>query len=136
MKGSSKATTPTQYINELEGERKAFIKKMHTFIRKSAPSLRPYMVYGMIGYGSYHYKTKSGLEGDWFVVGLASQKNFVSVYVTMCDGNGYLPEKYKKKLGKVKTGKSCINIKKPADIDMKVLGKILKEVEVLYRKKK
>lgn len=134
MKGKSKASTPTEYINELKGERKAFIKKMHAFIRKTVPSLKPHMNYGMIGYGAFHYTYASGREGDWMVIALASQKNYVSVYVCLCDGSGYIPEKYKKKLGKVSVGKSCIRIKKPEDIDMNVLKIVLMEAEKTYKK--
>ena len=32
----------------------------------------------IIGYGSYHYKGRSGAEGEWFIVGLAAQKNYLS----------------------------------------------------------
>ena len=35
----------------------------------------------IIGYGSYRYKGRSGAEGEWFIVGLAAQKNYLSLYV-------------------------------------------------------
>ena len=47
--------------------------EMAAVIRKAAPGLKPHMQYGMLGYGPVKYRTKSGSEGEWFVVGLANQ---------------------------------------------------------------
>jgi len=63
---------------------------------------------GILVYGLYHYKYASGREGDWFVVGLASQKNYVSLYTCACDKDGYLAENNQDRLGKASVGRSCI----------------------------
>ena len=39
----------------------------------------------MLGYGTYDYTYASGKSGQWFVVGVASQKNYVSVYLCAAD---------------------------------------------------
>lgn len=130
------AKTPTEYINALDGERKKNIREIHNFIRKTVPSLKPHMQWGMIGYGPFHYKYASGREGDWFSVGLASQKNYMALYVCEADGKEYLAEKYKKDLPKANIGKSCIRFRKLEDLDMKVVAKMLKEAEKIYKKKK
>jgi len=130
-----KAKTPTEYINALDGERKRNITELHRLIRKTFPSLKPHMQSGMIGYGPFHYKYASGREGDWFVVGLASQKNYMSLYVCMTDGNQYIAEKYKKQLPKTSIGRSCIRFKKMEDLDMSVVKKMLKESEKIFKKK-
>ena len=94
---------------------------MHRAIRKAAPSLKPGIHYGMIGYGIAPYRTKSGREGEWFKVGLASQKNYMSLYICSCDENeGHLAENNKDRLGKVSVGKSCIRFKKLGDLDLDV----------------
>ena len=47
----------------------------------------------MIGYGRYHFRYATGREGDWCVLGLASHKRYISLYVTAEDGRGgYLAE--------------------------------------------
>lgn len=123
------ANSPEEYIAKIEEPRKSDIQKLHDLIVKTVPSLKPFMIAGMIGYGKYQYKSKSGRAGDWCTVALASQKNYISVYICTVKGDTYLPELYKEKLGKVSIGKSCIRFKKIEDIDMVVLVKILKESE-------
>lgn len=125
--------TPAAYIASLEEPRKSDIKELDAFIRKTLPTFKPYMIAGMLGYGTYHYKGKSGREGDWCIIGLSSRKNYISLYVCASDGKAYLPEKYKKQLPKTKIGKSCITFKKPEDIDHDVLKTMLKEAAVLMK---
>lgn len=125
------AKTPEEYLNKLVEPRKTEVKKIHDFIRKTLPNQKPYIEYGMIGYGKFHYKSRSGREGDWALVGLASQKNYISIYACASDGNEYVAEKYKRLLPKVNIGKSCIRVSKIENLDFKVLEKLLKETEKL-----
>lgn len=123
------AETPKEYIELLEEPRKSEIKKIDAFIRKTVPNLKPFFIYNMLGYGKYHYKSKSGREGDWSLIGLASQKNYISIYVCALIGDKYIAEAYKSKLPKSSIGKSCIRFKKFEDIDFDILGEILKKAE-------
>ncbi len=127
MKGSSKAETPAEYISELDEPRKTEIKRIDALIRKWAPKLDPHMRSGMIGYGTYHYKYPSGREGDWFKVGLASNKNYISIYACGVKNGGYIAEAYKTRLPKASIGKSCIRFKRLDDLDLGVLEEIVKE---------
>lgn len=131
MKTSSKAATTAAYMAELEEPRKSQIKALHELIRKTVPKLEPTMIAGMPSYGKFHYKSKSGREGDWAVIMLASQKNYISLYICAIDQKlkKYVAEKYKKELPKASIGKSCIRFKKIEDIDLKVITTILKEAE-------
>ncbi|MGZ8441927.1 MAG: hypothetical protein ACXW6K_00545 [Candidatus Binatia bacterium] len=79
--------------------RRKIVSVIHKAIRAALPKLMPDILHVMLGYGPFHYKHASGHEGDWFVVGLASQKNYVSRYICACDKNGYLAEKNKSRLG-------------------------------------
>ena len=123
----SKAKTPTDYINSLEEPRKSEIKKLHKLIRQTVPNLKPSMRFGMLGYGNYHYKYKSGREGDWPIIALARQKNYISLYACMSDGQQYVAEKFKKDLPNANIGKSCIRFNKLDNIDLKILKRILQE---------
>ncbi|OGH13186.1 MAG: hypothetical protein A2687_05200 [Candidatus Levybacteria bacterium RIFCSPHIGHO2_01_FULL_38_26] len=123
------AKTPEEYIDLIAEPRKSEIIKLHKFIQKCIPNLKPHILYGMIGYGSYHYKYASGREGEWSVVLLASQKNYISVYVCGVKDGKYIAEAHKKDFPKASIGKSCIRFKKIDDIDVKVLEKIIKESE-------
>ena len=78
----------------------------------------------IIGFGSYHYKYESGREGDWFLTGFSPRKQALTLYI-MPGFDKY--DKLMEKLGKYKTGKACLYIKKLADIDQEVLKKLIKE---------
>lgn len=78
----------------------------------------------MVGFGSYHYKYESGREGDWFQTGFSPRKQNLTLYL-MSGFSNY--EDLMEKLGKFKTGKSCLYIKKLEDIDMSVLKKLIQK---------
>lgn len=86
----------------------------------------------IIGFGSYHYVYASGTEGDWPKVGFSPRKTALTLYI-MSGFSAY--EDLMEKLGKYKTGKSCLYIKRLEDIDMKVLKKLIRE-SVKYIEKK
>ncbi len=121
MKADPSITTPTAYLASLDPDRKKALSTLHKAIRKAAPSLKPGIHGGMLGYGIAPYRSKSGSEGVWFKVGLASQKNYISLYICACDADdGYLAENNKNRLGKVSVGKSCIRFKKLDQLDLDV----------------
>lgn len=88
----------------------------------------------IIGFGTYHYKGASGREGDWMLVGFSPRKQNLTLYI-MAGFDRY--DELLKKLGKFSTGKSCLYIKKLADIDKKVLKELVTEsVKVMKQSSK
>lgn len=75
----------------------------------------------IVGFGDYHYKYESGRENDWFLVGFSPRKQNIALYGL---GIARQPE-LMQKLGKYKTGKSCLYIKRWSDIDQKVLKELM-----------
>lgn len=122
-----KAASVDEYMAAIPKDRKEIIKHLDSFIRKSAPKLKRHLAYNMLGYGSFHYKNYKNKIIDWPIIALANQKNYVSVYVCALDNGRYVAEKYKKELGKVSVGKSCIRFKKLADVNLPVLKKVIKQ---------
>lgn len=121
-----KATSISEYIDSIEEPRKSEILKIDAFIKKTVPKLKPVFAFNMLGYGMFHYKSKSGREGDWPIISLASQKNYISIYVCRMEDGQYVAEKYTDTLGRrVSVGKSCIRFKKVKDIDLTALKKVL-----------
>ena len=121
------AKTPEQYIRQLEEPRRGEVRRLHELIRKAAPKLEPYMESGMIGYGRYHYRSSSGREGEWCLLGLASRKRYISFYVVAEDGKGgYLAESYRDRLPKADIGRSCVRFKRLDDLDEKVLREMIR----------
>ncbi len=82
----------------------------------------------IVGFGSYHYKSKSGQEGDWMLTAFSPRKQSLTVYI-MPGFERY--EHLMDQLGKYKTGKSCLYIKKLEDVDMEVLKELV-EVSVKH----
>jgi hypothetical protein len=118
-------TLPTvaEFLAALPDDRRDTMTTLHKAIRKAVPKLAPYLTSGMgpspiIGYGKYHYKYASGREGDWFLIGLVAAKKDYALHICAGDKTGYLVEKNAAKLGKVKTGRSCINFKQLADLNL------------------
>jgi uncharacterized protein YdhG (YjbR/CyaY superfamily) len=132
MQGKSDAATHDEYIERLAEPRRSEIRALHELIRRTVPQLEPTMEFGMLGYGKYHYKYPSGREGDWMLVAVASNKNYISLYVTAAapDG-GYLAERYQEQLPKASIGKSCIRFKRLGDVDQDVLERLLRRVAEL-----
>jgi hypothetical protein len=78
----------------------------------------------IVGFGRYRYKYESGREGEWPIVGFSPRKNDLTLYVTP----GFEPfAGLMARLGKYKTGKSCLYIKKLSDVDLAVLRNLLAE---------
>jgi hypothetical protein len=126
-----KPTTPDQYLASIPADQRAVMLALHAAIRKAAPKLSPEIMTGMgsplIGYGKYRYKSGSGREADWFLIGLCAGKGQCSLHICAADKGGYLVEQNAAMLGKVKTGRSCINIKKLEDLKLDVAMALVKQ---------
>lgn len=121
-------TSPEQYISGLEEPRKSQIQALFDMVRQTEPGLEPFVIAGKIGFGKFHYKSKSGCEGDWFKIGLSSNKNTIMFATCAMDPDRKsLAEAHAEKLPKAKIGKSCINFRKFEDIDFEVLKEIVKK---------
>ena len=77
----------------------------------------------IVGYGQYHYKYASGRESDSFRLGFSPRKQDITIYI-MPDYTDFAH--ILAKLGKHKKGKSCLYIKRLSDVNMTVLGRLLK----------
>jgi hypothetical protein len=119
------------------GEREPMLRELDKLIQKEAPNLERKLFEGMsitmISYGLFHYKTKSGSEGDWPIIALANQKNYVSVYVCATKDGKYIAEIYKNDLGKVSVGRSCIRFNKIEKVNLEALGKVIHEAATLHK---
>jgi uncharacterized protein YdhG (YjbR/CyaY superfamily) len=121
-----KAKSVKEYLDMLPKERHEPLQFLHKFIQKIAPSLKPNFLYNMPGYGSFKYKNYKKEILEWPIIALASQKNYISVYVCAVKDGEYIAEKYKNELGKASVGKSCIRFKKLGDLNLKTLEKVIK----------
>jgi len=127
------APTVPEFIASLPEDRRATMVAVHKAIVKAIPKQKPYVTAGMgtpiIGYGKYRYRSSSGREGDWFLIGLAAGKAYYSLHICAGGKEGYLAERHAKELGNVKTGRSCVNFKKLEDLNLTAAMKLVKLAE-------
>lgn len=123
-------TQPTEksvpdFIRALDDEQKITDSNILIGIMTSVTGCKPKM-WGpsIIGFGQYHYKYESGREGDFLKVGFSPRKREFSIYIMSGFSRyGYLLEK----LGKYRTGKSCLYVKRLSEIDTAVLKELITE---------
>jgi hypothetical protein len=123
-------TKPTQlsvavYIKTIADETKradatALVKMMQGASGEKPKMWGPYI----IGFGSYHYTYDSGREGDMPIVGFSPRKAATVLYLGLGSGGS---EALLAKLGKHTSGKGCLYIKKFADVDSKVLQRLIQK---------
>jgi hypothetical protein len=116
------------WIAAQDPARHADLTALHEAIRRALPHLTVKAAGSMLVYGPFRYRYATGREGDTALVSMASGKTGISVYVNSAEPDGqYVAEKAAPRLGKkAKVGKSCIRVKKAADVDLAVLDEVLK----------
>ena len=78
----------------------------------------------IVGFGQYHYRYASGREGDFMLTGFSPGTRNLTIYI-MSGFDNY--ESLMNSLGKYKTGKSCLYVRKLDDIDEKVLATLIEK---------
>ena len=82
----------------------------------------------IVGFGTYHYKYATGREGDMPLTGFSPRKQSLTLYIM----SGFsLYDDLLGKLGKFKTGKSCLYIKRLADVDLDTLRQLIAQSVVI-----
>ncbi len=129
--GENKTTaTPasvTAFIAAVPDERRRaeaqLIDAMHCRVTGCAPQMWGPSI---IGYGSYRYRYDSGREGTMCRGGFSPRKAAMTVYLmgNYCNHQAEADALFAR-LGKHKTGKSCLYISKLADVDMEVLERLV-----------
>lgn len=121
----------TEFIASIDDPKKrADAKKVARMMRAATGSRARMWGTSIVGYGSYHYKYESGREGDWMLVGFSPRKQNLTVYI-MPGFDRFAG--LMKKLGKYKTGKSCLYIKRLEEVDEAVLQQLITDSVVDMR---
>lgn len=124
----------TDFINTVSDEQRRKDCSAVIKIMKEVTGAKPEM-WGpsIVGFGRHRYKYASGREGDWPVAAFSPRKNDLTLYF-MPGFQDYAD--LMNRLGKYKTGKSCLYLKKLADVDANVLRKLIqKSVDALADKR-
>jgi hypothetical protein len=113
------------FINSVEDGRKRQDSKVILNMMKEITGDEPSM-WGssIVGFGSYTYRYADGKENAWFQTGFSPRKQNLTLYI-MPGFDRY--EELLSRLGKYKTGKSCLYIKRLVDVDLDVLSELVEE---------
>ncbi len=122
----------TEFLRSIENpQMRADAKKVASIMRRVTGKRAKMWGSSIVGYGTYHYKYDSGREGDFMVTGYSPRKQALTVYV-MPGFSKFAP--LMKKLGKYKTGKSCLYIKRLSEVNEDVLEQLIDQSVQLMRK--
>jgi hypothetical protein len=103
---------------------RADAKKVAAMMRRATGKRARMWGPSIVGYGSYHYRYASGREGDFMITGFSPRKRALTVYI-MPGFSRF--DTLMSKLGKYRTGKSCLYIRRLTDVDETVLEQIIEE---------
>lgn len=127
-----KASVPAFLNGITDPQKRADCKAIAKMMRDATG--KPAKMWGtsIVGYDQYDYLYESGRSGTFMMTGFSPRAQNISVYI-MPGFDQYAS--LLKKLGKYKTGKSCLYIKRLEDVDTQVLARLIKESVVDMRRK-
>lgn len=122
MKTKPTDASVERFLGRLDDARQQDCRALIRIMRQATKSEPRMWGPSIVGFGTYHYTYDSGREGDWFLAGFAPRKQDLTLYIMAGFGeHGSLL----RKLGKHRTGKSCLYIKRLADVDRTVLRQLV-----------
>jgi len=135
------AASLSEYL-DFDPARRVELAKFDAAMKKSAPALKRYFHEGtpagspgmrlkMIGYGRFRYRA-SAVEIVWPVVGLALQKNYVSVYLSVTKNGAPLLRGYADELGALRSSHNNFSFEHFDDLDGGVLARLLGDAARIF----
>jgi hypothetical protein len=118
--------TTEEYLDRLEEPRRSDMRRLHELITREAPELEPHVSEDGIGYGKYRFRYRTGREGDWSTIGLASQKRYISLYISGAR-HGSVAERYRDRLPKADISRWCVRIQRMSDVDEAAMVDLIRE---------
>jgi hypothetical protein len=124
-------------------KRTAELEELHALMRKAAPGLKRFFHAGtpageagmrmnMIGYGRFRYAIKSGKATSWPVIGVALQKNYISVYVAVTRGGKPLVSCYAGKLDALRSGGNNFSFEKLSELNKPAVASLFAEAVTIF----
>jgi hypothetical protein len=124
--------------------RKGDLQALDALIRETVPGLERWFYPGapaggagmrmnLIGYGCFQYEVKSGQRVEWPIVGLALQKNYISLYTSVVKDDAPITDRYKGALGELKAGRGNFSFVKFDQLDRDAVVVLLKDIDKTLR---
>lgn len=123
LKTKKTRASVTAYLNGISDKQKrADCKAIARMMRDVTGDRAAMWGSSIVGYGSYDYEYASGRKGNWMLCGFSQRAQNIAIYIMSGFSEfGHLM----KRLGKYKTGKSCLYVKGLDDVDQKVLRELI-----------
>ena len=129
---------------DVDPARKADLLAMDALIRKTVPGLErwfyagaeadgPGMKMSLIGYGSFQYEVKSGQRVTWPIVGLALQKNYISLYTSVVKDGAPITDRHKGSLGELRAGRGNFSFAAFGQLDQESVKALLIHIDTTLR---
>jgi hypothetical protein len=127
---------------DFDPARKADLRRLNDLIRAAAPSLKRYFHKGtpageggmrmrMIGYGKFRYAVKWGGTVEWPVLGVALQKNYISIYVAITKADAPIVAAYAGKLGEKRLGRNNFSFER-FDLNAAGVSSLVAEIARIF----
>jgi hypothetical protein len=128
---------------DFDPARKSDLVRLHDLIRQAAPNLKRHFHTGtpageagmrmkMIGYGKFRYAIKSGSATDWPVIGVALQKNYISIYVGVTTAGAPIVKGYAGRLGELRSGRNNFSFETFGDLKTAEVASLVAEVGRIF----
>jgi len=131
VKTTKTTASVTKFLDAIEDPvRRADCREVAKMMEKATGTKGALWGTSIVGFGSYRYASGKQ-ENEWPLVGFSPRKGDLTLYILPgFEGNALMA-----KLGKHKTGKSCLYLKGLADVDLLVLEKLIVESVAVMRAK-
>ncbi|MGH9401980.1 MAG: hypothetical protein ACRD2P_07740 [Terriglobia bacterium] len=128
---------------DFDPRRKVHLVKLDELIKRSAPCLKRYfhkgtpagepgMRFKMIGYGKFYYFALPGKAVEWPVVGVALQRNYISVYLSVAKNDLPLVQQYAGKLGELRIGRNNFSFEEYEDLKLLAVSSLFAEADRIF----
>jgi hypothetical protein len=107
-------SSPDEYLGSLSGKQADEANAVYRFLTETFPDLEQHMYSNIIGFG----RDKDG----WMLIGMCARSGYTAVYASVS-----VLDAHEAELGKLRTGKSCLSVKKWDKADHILLKSVLQE---------
>ena len=103
------------------------MRRLDALVRATVPELAPHVLGGMLGYGPYAYRYKSGRSGEAARVAIGANARQISLHVAAMAGpDEYLVEAFADRLGGGRAGRSCVRFSKLEALELEPVRELLR----------
>ena len=106
--------------------------RLTRYFHAGTPKGEPGMRFKMIGYGPFHSASTSGMAVRWPAIGVALQKNYISVYIPVRKNGAPLIDAYADRLNATRTGIGNFSVETVDQLDAAALADLLAETQLLF----